>query len=265
MPTLPKEWENNDLVKYFMRHVVPIYFDLRKGSERHQLIYTAFVFSVCDCWLLMTAGHGITKMKDYRAHGYELVNCSLLDSLGAGATHRHPLPFDYDGAEPLMLGLDPSWDYGVLSPADNTRRLLEANGVVALTEKSWDAGLHEIETYRVLGIPEELTEPTSPNNMTVTMTFPRLERVNERPEGFVETSAQMFYGRLPSDPRFKLKGMSGGPIFAFAHVDGNVRYWLHAMQVSWLKGTRYISGMLMRPLGEYLREVAEGKHGEAPT
>jgi hypothetical protein len=41
--------------------------------------------------------------------------------------------------------------------------------------------------------------------------------------------------------------------------EGLPRYWLHAMQVSALRG-KFISGMLVRPLAESLKEVCVGKH-----
>jgi hypothetical protein len=263
MPQLREDWRNDALLRHFVQHVVPIYFDLRKGDARHHVIFTAFLFSVEGNRLLMTAGHCITKMKEWREHGYQIVACSLIDSLGVNARFRHPVPFDYDGAEPTMLGIHHTWDYGVLFPAYNTCQLLEANGITAFTERSWEPLVEQIEIYRLLGIPSELTVATANDWLNVTMLFPRVERLDERPEGFEETNAPMFYGRLPTNPLTSLLGMSGGPILALAHVDGQARYWLHAMQVSSLGD--YISGMLMRPIGKYMQAICAGEHGDAAS
>jgi hypothetical protein len=263
-PTLPKEWENDPLLKHFLRHVVPIYFDLRrKDAKPVHLIYTAFLFSVYDHWMLMTAGHGITKIAELRKAGYELANCALLDSLGTEAKYFHPVPFDYDHADPQVPASAVGWDYGVLFPTANHRELLEANGVRPLTEQ-WGNGEHppEAEEYKLLGIPEQMTVETAPHRATLVPMFVRLDRVSQRPEGFCDTTAPMFYGRLPSAlPLTEIAGMSGGPIFAIARVNGDARYWLHAMQVSWLRGTPFVSAMLMQPFCQFLKEVIEGKHG----
>jgi hypothetical protein len=262
-PTLPKEWENDPLLKHFLRHVVPIYFDLRRGSDKPiHLVYTAFMFSIYDQWMLMTAGHGITEIAQLRKAGYTLANCTLLDSLGTDAKYFHPVPFDYDHADPQVPANAVGWDYGIMFPTNNHRALLEANGVVPLTEQ-WSEENPEPEAreYKLLGIPAQMTLETAPNRSTLVPIFVRLERIAERPEGFCETTAPMFYGRLPQTlPLTEIAGMSGGPIFAIGNIDGRTPYWLHAMQVSWLRGTLLVSAMLMGPFCQFLREVMEGQH-----
>jgi len=262
MLQLPNEWRNDELLQFLLRHVVPIYFRLQKDGERHDVVFTAFLFSVYDRWLLMTAGHCITNMMVWRAYGYRIAACRLLDSFGTDARFKdHPVPFDYDESEPTPLGIHPTWDYGVLFISDNTRAQLEANSVVPFTEAFWQPLTDKIETYRLIGIPEVLIEAKTSDRFTFNPLSARVEKIDERPEGFEETNAPMFYGRLPTNPLPSLKGLSGGPILAFAHVDGELRYWLHAMQVSALGD--YISGMLMQPLGRFLQEICEGKHDGA--
>jgi hypothetical protein len=234
MLELPKELRNPTLVGFFHRHVVPIYFDLRNGAEGKQFILTAFVLSIEDQWLLLTAGHVITDVKKIRAAGWEIEQCKLIDCMGTGAKDKNLVPFDYDGSSPTALCEDPCYDYGVMFIRDNTRALLEANGVVALTERSWEEvpDPSEIEEYKVLGIPEQLAEPTT-ERAFFHSTLHRVEPLSERPEGFAATDAPMFYGRIKlGEVMTEVGGMSGGPIFAFATVDNRVRYWLHAMQVS---------------------------------
>jgi hypothetical protein len=258
---LPEEWRDDKLVGFFLRHVVPIYIMLVKDGVRCPLVFTAFVFSVYDRWLLMTAGHCITDIRRYREElGYRLDESTLLDSLNSDAKFKEPVPFNYDDATPTMLGLHHTWDYGVLYVNPLLRANLEANGVKAFTEESWDSKIEGIGRYKLLGLPDELTDHFNVNHVQVTPIFPTVERVETRPEGFEETTAEMFYGRLPTKPIKSLKGMSGGPVLAFAHVDGRLRYWLKAMQVSSVN--EYISAMMMQPLGKYLQEIIEGKHDE---
>jgi hypothetical protein len=192
-------------VRYYMRHVVPIYFHIRKGSDERQFVHTSFAFSVAGCWALITEGHCIAEVERVRAAGYELIKCRILDALGVNAKYTEPVPFDYEGATPMHICRDEAWDYGVMFPSDNT--------------------------------------------------YAR------------ETDAPMFYGELLDNPLSSLKGMSGGPILSFKDNcgDGTGRYWLHAMQVSQMGGSKQISGIRMAQLGDFMREVAEGKHRDLAT
>jgi hypothetical protein len=262
MLKLPEDLRNPTIVGFFHRHVVPIYFDFRKENEDKQEIFTAFVLSVNDQWLLITAGHNIRYLKGIRAAGWIIEQCKLIDCMGTGAIDKtHLQPFDYDGSDPTALSDDPCYDYGILFIRDNTRALLEANGVVALTELSWEQvpEAAEIQEYKVLGIPAQFSAPT-PDRAFFHSTLHRVEVLYERPEGFEETNAPMFYGRIKlGEVMTEAKGLSGAPIFAIATVDGRIRYWLHAMQVSWVRSDRTISGMLIKPLGNFLREIMQGR------
>lgn len=249
------------LPRYYMRHVVPIYFDLRKGKDARQLVHTAFAFSVCGHWLLMTAGHCITEIEEARSAGYELAKCKILDCLGVNAKHREPVPFDYDAAKPNRICKDDTWDYGAMMPSDNTCALLRANGVVAFDEQWWLGEPVDVDAYYLCGAPAEITA-ASVSGVKLGAAMARVAPVAKRPEGFCDTNAPMFYGELIENPLSSLKGMSGGPILSFKNKceDGKGRYWLHAMQVSQVRGTKYISGLLIPPLGEFLKELCEGKH-----
>jgi len=254
--TLPEHWKNDAVVGYFNRHVVPIYLDFRNDrDERKEWILTAFPFSVRGRWLLVTAGHCITDVRDLRATGFKLIDASLLDNIGSQANYKGPVPFRYDDSYPTKPGKDKNCDYGVLFPSTNECQLLAANGVRAFTEASWDQDLDGIAFYKLLGIPSERVVTAGERSKTVTTLFATVERLPERPpdEGFVETDAPMFYGRLKEHPRTNLRGMSGSPILAF---DGKGRYWLAAMQVSAVRN-RLISGMLMRPLGNLIQDIAD--------
>ena len=247
-----------------MRHVVPIYFDFRKDGLSAQFVQTSFAFSVYGRWLLMTAGHCITRIQEIRANGYRLEKCRLLDCLGLKAKYNEPVPFDYDDATPEMLCKDPTWDYGIMFPAENTCRLLAANGIVPFDEKWWATEPESVDAYFLFGVPEE-SVTASPNHVSLGPVMARLEKLDEPPEGFCQTDAPMFYGALVESPLASLKGFSGGPILSFANVPGTQKqanYWLHAMQVSAVRG-KYVSGIQMQPLGQFLKEFCEGK--QLPT
>jgi hypothetical protein len=254
--SLPEDWRDDKVVGHFLRYVVPIYLDLRHADRPPiQVIFTAFIFSVRDRWLLMTAGHCITEIEQCRADGYEIHECNLLDSLGSDAVHAEPVPLNYDSAKPTHLGTDPTYDYGMLVLPLNVRALLEANNVRPFTEAHWEDKLEQPDFHKLLGLPSERVLVAAENRRSVTAMFPAVEKLDGRPEdeGFPETNAPMFYGRLKGDLLTKVQGMSGGPILAVKAADGKLHYRLVAMQVSAVR-SKYISGMMMRPLGKLIQE-----------
>ena len=263
MVELRPEWENSKRVKHFLKHFVPIHLRFEKdGKETHQF-YSAMLFSVDSRWMLFTAGHCIRSVTNARAHGYKLTHGRLLDGLGADALSPGPIPFDWDTAQPHTLSEDETWDYGVLFPPFNACQLLEANGVVPFSEPFWAAPPppEEIVEYQLVGLPQEGTIQTGPEHFRFNLMMMRVIPEPHRPEGFPETDAPMFYGRVATNPFSTLRGFSGSPILAFTKPDehGLSRYYLHAMQVSQWKGTNYVSAMLITPLGHrYQRDLALG-------
>lgn len=255
--TLPEDWRDDEVLGFFTRHFVPIYIDLRRGRETHDFILSAFAFSILGRWLLMTAGHCVTHIEKLRATGWEIERARLMDGLNARAQHVHSVPFDYDSFRPMMLSHDPTCDYGALFPTQMAVRAMQANHVVPFAEGSWHYNdEREFAVYKILGVPDDLVERKHPDRRGVTTMFQRVDRLKRRPEGFPKTNAPMFYGKLRGDPLVKLQGMSGGPIIGFEKETGPAQYWVVAMQVSTVR-TKYISGMLMKPLGEFIRKKIE--------
>jgi hypothetical protein len=243
-----------------MRHVVAIYFDFGLNQDRHQFVYTAFLFSMEGRWLLMTAGHCVTEIIQIRAQGGVLRQCLLIDFMGEGATHQQPVPFAYDDAHPMHIGVNESIDYGVLIPPENTCRLLSANNIEPFDEDAWDAETGEVQDYFLLGFPAVLNALQG-NRVALRASMFRVARYAERPEDFPETYPPIyFYGHVIEHPLDNLKGCSGGPIVSLSHPDreGKARYHLVAMQVTTIGSD--IKGMLMPPLGELVRDFLRGRY-----
>lgn len=253
---LPEEWRDDRVLGFFTRHFVPIYLDFRRGDEVLDLVLSAFAFSVLGRWLLMTAGHCITDVETLRNAGWQINRARLMDGLNARAEYLLSVPFDYDSFHPTMLGADRTFDYGIFIPTLTAIQAMKANHVVPLEEAAWDYKERDFGLYKLLGAPNQRVGKGYSDRMGVTTMFQRVDRLKRRPEGFPETNAPMFYGKLRGDPRVKLHGMSGGPIFGFVSESGRQQYWLVAMQVSTMR-TKYISGMLMKPLGEFIHRRAK--------
>jgi hypothetical protein len=251
--------ESIALTRRLMRHVVGIYFDFRLKQERFQFVHTAFLFSVEGRRLLMTAGHCVTQIDRIRANGGVLTTCLLIDSMGEGAAYYQPIPFAYDDAHPMPMGITEDIDYGVLLPTENSCQLLSANGIVPLDEQAWDTEPSEVRNYFLLGFPEQLNAYRG-NLVTVRASMFRLERYAERPEDFPEADpAIYFYGRIIENPLNNVRGCSGGPILALTppNSEGTALYHLVALQSTAIG--RDIKGMLMPPLGELLRDLLSGQ------
>jgi hypothetical protein len=253
MTQLPEEWTDEQVLGFFTRHLVPIYFEVRRGGERRVIVWSAFPLAVDDRWLLMTAGHCIIEMARFRAVGGIIERARLMDGLNASAGHPLAVPFDYDSFRPGPLGPDPTFDYGILVPNGLAVRSMLANGVLPFTERTWDYEDREFEFYKLLGAPAAHVAEVTPDTTDTGTMFPVVNRLRRRPEGFERTSAPMFYGKVRSDPGVKLQGMSGGPILGFFDDDDGQHYRLVAMQVSTLR-EKYVSGLLMQPLARLLRQ-----------
>jgi hypothetical protein len=246
------------LQRRFMRHVVGVYCDFREHGQRSQVVYTAFVFSVDDHWMLITAGHCITDIEQVRARGGDLHRCSLIDSMGEGAAHLHPLPFAYDAAHPMNIGRLERIDYGVLIPPENTCQLLARNNIEPFDESAWEAEPARVLDYFLLGFPEDLNRLQG-ERVNFRASMFRVAKYDERPEDFPEEDPAIYwYGRVFENPLGSVRGCSGGPIVALSHPNdqGVSTYHLIALQSTAMG--RDIKGMLMQPLGQLVRACQAG-------
>jgi len=73
---------NDELVGYFHKHLVPMFFFFQKEEDIQRFVVTAFVLSVDTQWFLITAGHCLKAIDNIMVEeGYELIHCSLIDAL----------------------------------------------------------------------------------------------------------------------------------------------------------------------------------------
>ncbi|MCK4605487.1 MAG: hypothetical protein KAU41_12495 [Deltaproteobacteria bacterium] len=248
---------DSELVGYFHKHLVPIFFSCQKAEHKQDFIFTAFVLSVRDQWFLITAGHCIKAVEQLvHEHGYQIVQCSLIDTMSLEAKHRHPVPFDYIGSNPTSLSQSREFDYGIIEVSDHYKRLLEANNVQPLNEEVWKKQPSNVDFYMLLGVPAELTKKDL-NTVQITSTLLGVEVLDQRPEEFPESNVPLFYGRINlNESLSNIEGMSGGPIFGFYKNDkGELKYWLLALQSRWLPSSRYIMACPTKLLGEFLEEM----------
>lgn len=254
--------ENSELVGYFHKHLVPIFFSCQKDEHKQDFAFTAFVLSVRAQWFLITAGHCIKAVEQLiHEHGYKIVQCSLIDTMSLVAKHRHPVPFGYIGSNPIFLSENRDFDYGIIAVTDYYRRLLEANNVQPLNEKVWKKQPSKVDFYLLLGVPAELIKKDL-STVQITSTLLDVEMLDHRPEEFPESDEPLFYGRIKhGESLSSIEGMSGGPILGFyKNEKGELRYWLIALQSRWLPTSRYIMACSTKLLGEFLEEMVQKNH-----
>lgn len=248
-------WPPNDaLVGYFSKHLIPVYFTFVTGEITHSGYMSAFLVSMNDKWFLITAGHCMDDVEKNVNNGYEIKTCRLIDSGGLAARHVIPIPFDYLSA--LKVHVDTKgFDYGAIYINDYYKTLLLSNKVVPLSEHVWEKQPSDPDFYRLLGLPNELTEVTD-EIFSIGTTLHVVKELEQKPSDFPETRAPMFYGQIQLDDTLtNIKGMSGGPIFSFKrNVKGELKYWLHAIQSRWMPSKNYIAACLTTPFLVSLKE-----------
>lgn len=219
---------------------------------------TATVFSVQGHWFFLTAKHCFDEIDERLQKGDRRISrCEIYDSFGDLAEHQHPVPFDYSSSIKIKIGEDGDFDVGAIFISKATRELLTKNGIVPLSERAWrDTVPEQCDYYAVVGIPTNTLDDASAlisksaSRFDIELLFVGVDRLADRPEGIDERQTERFYGklRLPDESQGSRKsvnlfGMSGGPIFGFKRdTAGNFKYWIIAMQSTWLPSQNIITG-----------------------
>jgi hypothetical protein len=231
----------------------------KADAEPIDSIVTSFVMSVGRQWFLITAGHCLHAINKILKAGYQITACNLIDSLGLEAIDHRPIPFTYLESHPNALALegDLGLDYGVIPLSIYYQTLLEKNKIEPLNEDTWKLQPQDADFYMLIGVPGELTD-VSPKSIDLTPYVFFVERLEDRPPGYTEHDVPLFYGQIDSGEDIEtIEGTSGGPILAFKLTEeGELRYWLTALQSHWNKYDQIIVGCPTMILGQYLESIA---------
>ena len=184
-----------DAVKFFSRHLIPLHVTYRKGDQVKSTLYSTFVLSIHDQWILVTAGHCVEEMEEAQKHGYKIERARLVDSMGHGAKFFDPIPFDLPDATPIKLFNDEKYDYGLIFLQPYYRNLLERNGIKALTETWWKYQPDKIHSFLLVGAPKQLSNADG-EVIQVVATLHPVKELKEPPVEFEKTDAPTFFGWL---------------------------------------------------------------------
>jgi hypothetical protein len=115
-----------------------------------------------------------------------------------------------------------------------------------------------------LGFPRQAMILDDPTHAHVKPFYISLERLADPPPAMSHHSVPMFYGRISNPPAgLDIRGMSGCPIFGFAHDGrGGASYYFLTIQSSWLPDSKIICACQMPFLGGLIREAIDGASPE---
>ncbi len=254
----PISMQDDKLVRFFSKHLVPISITYERDGNEIVDIVTCFVLSVSGHWFLVTAGHWKEWINHRKNDGYQIIKCYLIDTLGEKPKHEEPIPFVYDDKTIIPLSEEKEFDYGIVHLSLYYRQLLEKNGIRALDEEVWKKQPSECDLYFLLGVPAMLVnQMVDSEYVRIVTTLHKVDRLEQRPKKFTETDVPLFYGQIAiGEGVTDITGMSGGPIIGLKEKeDGQFKYWLIALQSTWLSDSKYIKGCQTKILGDYLEDL----------
>jgi hypothetical protein len=133
--------------------------------------------------------------------------------------------------------------------------------VIALEEKNW---IHQanvtFDGYVMLGLPEEFSSDTvnDAGEGIVSPTMFGVQRLDPPPDDTPVTNNPRFVGQIRAGTPIKsVVGMSGGPIFGFSFGE-QTRYWVVALQSTWIRSSRIVYGCSLPVLASLMTEWSSG-------
>ncbi|KAA0070449.1 hypothetical protein [Tardiphaga sp. P9-11] len=249
MKTPDEQRRESEFLQFFGRHLVALCVTFRESDKPNEApsfrAYAGTLISIEGAIFFLTAGHILSELHDaLKSNEVEILNAVLSDNFGAGRISNLPIPFDLKNAPMFFIDDDEEGlDFGVVALRPYYVRLLAANGLVALEEKNW-SHQHTIEfdAHLMLGLPVEYTSDRvdAAGEGRVSATMLAVKQLKTLPDGVVATRHPRFVGQISGNLSLSsVKGMSGGPIFGF-NFDPPMRYWVVALQSTWLRDRRLV-------------------------
>jgi hypothetical protein len=258
-------------IQAFGRHLVALCVTFKEKDSRNPLpsfrAYACTLLHIEGRNFLLTAGHILSELQQaLKSQEVEILNAVLQDNFGIERICDLPIPFDLKNAEMFFIDdAEEGLDFGVIPLRPYYVNLLAANGMVALAEENW-ARQHAVhfDLHLMLGLPAEYTSdrinPEGEGSVAATMFG--VKCLDELPEGIPTTRFRRFVGELNPDLALaSVRGMSGGPILGF-NLTPPMRYWVVALQSTWLPGRRLVFGCPLPVLASLMTDWSREKLGE---
>ena len=236
---LPREVNMTDeeFFKMIGRHCVAIVWQDKLKEENKPsggIAFSAFVISIAGRWLLVTAGHIVEQLLERQQAGRSFVGAGIFDAwtLRPLTKAGFMLPDINDAYRGHRYSDDLGVDYAWFELRDHHVELLKSNGIVPLSEATWEnlPSPAEFVGFNCFGFPSDINverrdangvfegmklkprlipyTPATPHDDLTKTKFPRLFYM---PSGTPD-------GSVP-----ELDGMSGGPVFGYSKVGDDLR------------------------------------------
>ena len=232
----------SDALSFFCRHLVAIEGMWRPlddaNAKMKPFCYPGTILSLRNFWFFVTAGHTLKKIEEYLSDPRaEISHCAIRDGFGTEPKVVDPIRFNFtDTPSYWVYDEKDGLDFGVILLDSNQRALLEANNIAAISESHWhQKDALQLEKHFMIGIPDVLSDGTN-----VSITLMKVTEV-ERPSDVAPTNYPQFVGQLDDRIDIDIAGMSGGPVFGFKK-DPPDRYWICALQSSWIRSRKLVFG-----------------------
>jgi hypothetical protein len=267
MSTLETTIQERKLIRSFGRHLVALCVTFREKDSQEPLpafrAYAGTLLYIAGRHFFLTAGHILSELQEaLESEKIVILSAVLADTFGSERISNFPIPFDLRGANFFFIDdAEMGLDFGVIALTPYYVGLLAANGMVAVGEENW-VHQHAIEFdgYVMFGLPAEyVTDRVNIDGEGyVEATMFAVKRLDEPPDGIPVTQHPRFVGQLSAELSLtSLRGMSGGPIFGF-NFTPPLRYWVVALQSTWLRDRRLVFGcplpVLASLMTNWLRE-----------
>lgn len=228
------------------------------ATER-KFFTSGFVIELEGSWYLVSAGHVFNAIRDYLAGQPTLTHTFVVHAgLGTFSRSRELVRFAYREPD-FCVDRTEGLDFGAIRLLPLEQSLLRANAVVAVEERVWDQDLPEpFSEFALHGLPLQNTDLNTPGEAGIQAVYLRVEPTGTTPPEYAGLTDRMRYFRVmePSRADLDISGMSGCPVFAFRHREGqDVQAVVCAMQSSWLPRQRVLRTCDLRYAGNLLRQA----------
>jgi len=244
------------ITKRLARSVLTVYIHYKVAKNYHLTSASGFPIVVGGQWWLVTARHVvelIAELKKANQLNRVMLGDAWVGLDGKGYQAQPPLEVDH----PVEIGDDlNSIDLAAFKIRPLLVSSLKAGNTIAVAESNWRQVPKHFKNYYLLGFPGELMKKTpssgAPTEIEAKRCLMRLKKI--------PTADGRFHASICDGPKSgimvsKIEGVSGGPIFGAKRFNNGVRIWVIAVQSSWDKSKKKVTGDYLVNLGDKLLKM----------